>query len=84
MTKIRKTRTGAFTELWGFPTGSICGSHKLGDVGPAREGAGFEASRGMKSGLEFRTFDTRKAAEDWISQAGMWGPLQQIDSLKST
>lgn len=48
------------------------GSHKLGHVGPARQGGGFEASRGMKSGLDFGTFATRKSAEDWIIQADVW------------
>jgi hypothetical protein len=52
------------------------GSPKLGHVGPARQGDGFEASREMKSGLEIQTFATQKAAEDWIIQADVWGPLQ--------
>jgi hypothetical protein len=30
----------------------------------------------MKSGLEIQTFPTRKAAEQWITQADVWGPLQ--------
>jgi hypothetical protein len=77
MTKIHKTKAGAFTELWGYPTGNTYGSHKLGRVGPARRGDGFEASREMKSGLEIKTFATQKAAENWIVQADVWGPLQQ-------
>jgi hypothetical protein len=77
MTKIHKTRVGVFTELWGFPTSAAYGSHKLGQVGPARRGDGFEASREMKSGLEIQTFPTRKAAEQWISQADVWGALHE-------
>jgi hypothetical protein len=40
MTKIRKTREGKFTEIWGFPTRSTCGLYKLADFGPVRRGDG--------------------------------------------
>ena len=76
MAKIHKTRGGEFTELWGYPERAAYGSHKLGQIGPAHEGDGFEASREMKSGLEIQTFRTQKAAEDWIIQADVWGPLK--------
>jgi hypothetical protein len=75
MTKIYKTRSGLDTELWGFPIGPY-GSHKLGQVRPARNGDGFEAIRGMKSGDEIQTFPTRKTAELWIAQCDVWGPLR--------
>jgi hypothetical protein len=75
VTEILKTRSGTVTELWGFPIGSI-GSHKLGQVRPARNGDGFEAIRGMKSGAAIQSFSTRKAAEQWIVQCDVWGPLR--------
>jgi hypothetical protein len=42
----------------------------------ARNGGGFEAIRGMKSGDEIQTFPTRKAGEQWIVQCDVWGPLR--------
>jgi hypothetical protein len=64
MTRIHKTKAGKFTELWGYPTSSAYGSHKLEPVGPAPQGVGFEASREMKSGLEIKTFATQNAAQE--------------------
>ena len=75
MTKILRTRVSAVTEVWVHPSGGLA-SHKLGQVGPAREGHGFEASREMKSGLENKSFQRRKAAENWIIEADGWEPLQ--------
>jgi hypothetical protein len=75
MPKVHRTTVGAYTEFWGYPAHAH-GSHKLGTLGPARQGAGFQASREMKSGLEFQVFVSEKAAEDWIAQADAWGPLR--------
>ncbi len=47
----------------------------------ACRGDGFDASCRMKSGLEFKAFTTRQAAEDWIMHADVWGPLQQVDPV---
>jgi hypothetical protein len=73
--EIKKTKAALVTELWGFPIGSY-GSHKLGQVSPARDGNGFSAIREMKSGPEIQSFPTRKTAEKWIAQADVWGPLR--------
>jgi hypothetical protein len=75
VTEILKTRSGTLTELWGFPIGSI-GSYMLGHVRPARNGDGFVAIRGMKSGAAIQSFSTCNAAEQWIVQCDVWGPLR--------
>jgi len=75
VTEILKTRSGTVTELWGFPIGRI-GSHMLGHVRPARSGDGFVAIRGMKSGAAIQRFSTCNAAEQWIVQCDVWGPLR--------